>query len=253
MRRWTDRVYRCLKGLAHHPILTAVAYLVLAMILFVTLIAIGVIRLPAGLFDPGMNVPMSSPASNTPEAGKTATPGSSKTTKQQAALDLKTFHTLLAEPVGPHGETMAGLLTATQSTTNSTYNQAEYAFTDLYKQLLTNENTPSSAGPTLNELDQAFSALQQAMWNAITLESGHLIDQDLRSATTALSVIRAQPRTLPESCQQWAATLVHTTIPASDRHDYEVMMREYRQWQTLRDQCASQISPSQAALLPQDQ
>jgi hypothetical protein len=250
------RIRRSIRGFAHqHLITTAFGWLLAATLLAIMLISSGIIPYPAGTSAP-------EPSTTRTPAGTTATnqtstpPASSwgNKSKCQAEHDLNAYTTLMNEHLGPDGETMRELLATAQALPDSTYNQTDYAFTDQIKQITaTPADSREDADKQLRALGSAFERWQSVAWTVAKRELGHQIDQTLRATATGRTVIRADLHAFPDPCNAWASMLVHTDTPGGTRTAYATTMNAYRQWQKLEDQCTAQLTPIQAARLPQDQ
>ncbi|MCI1218496.1 hypothetical protein [Bifidobacterium crudilactis] len=251
IRRWT----RSIRGFAHrHLITTAFGWLLAAIVLAIMLISSGIIPHPAGTPAPAPSTPRTP---GTTATNRTSTPPASSwrnASKRQAEHDLNAYTTLMNERLGPDGETMRELLATAQTLPDSTYNQTDYAFTDQIKQITaTPADSREDTDKQLRALGSAFERWQSVAWTVAKRELGHRIDQTLRATATGRTVIRADPHAFPDPCNAWARMLVHTDAPGGTRTAYATTTNAYRQWQKLEDQCTTQLTPIQAARLPQDQ
>ncbi|RBP98830.1 hypothetical protein CRD59_06990 [Bifidobacterium xylocopae] len=161
------------------------------------------------------------------------------------------MNTLLASSSGLNGLTIQDYIKPQQSDPTSPYSTAEQSLTDQAKQILASPPTSSAqAAASRSSLASAYRSWEKAMWEA----AGDTLAGQISQTEDSYRPVRRwlkDERSKPASCSEWMGYTLEPTRKAGGKERFSRLVRRIEQYDSLRQRCAADITPQQAARAPQ--
>lgn len=170
--------------------------------------------------------------------------------KRHANDVMKGMDALLDSKAGVNNTIMSEQISYISGDPDSGYSRSETALTDAIKSDTTKEpSSPKEADEMCAGLDALYDRWQTQLWAAANEVLDAQIQDTLLMAEDGRKVIRAD-KTTPQSCMRYADADVRTG--GSGRADLERKVSQLKEINNLQMRCAADMTPEQAARMPQD-
>lgn len=170
--------------------------------------------------------------------------------KRHANDVMKGMNSLLDSRVGVNNAVMREQISYISVDPDSAYSRSETALTDAIKEDTTKEpSSPKEADEMCAGLDALYDRWQTQLWSAANEVLDGQIHEGLLMAEDGRKIIRAD-KTTPESCMRYADADIKTG--GSGRADLERKVSQLKEFNDLQMRCSADMTPEQAARMPQD-
>ncbi|MEK0217095.1 hypothetical protein [Bifidobacterium mongoliense] len=237
----------------HHPVLLVFGYIGAAIVLILFLAVFGVIP---GLHPHPEATPVASSSTAPSSAPSTSSPavddGDWKNASTQLAQQkLDGMQQLLSSPSGIDKRPIHDFIFAYGWPLSVDYQPVEDAFTDTTKQVFAAPGTnKEQVQQQCDKLNQTYDAWQKAAWVVANKSIARTINDWTETSKAARTFLQTQP-SYPKSCLDFAAYYPDKTV-GTTKQDFTSRVDQYNKANNLLTTCGTQLTPDQAANMPQD-